>query len=111
MHSVMLAVVREADQKKFSLRGVVKVAVAKGNHYHENFLSQHFPKWDKIYFDTPDECLKAVAEGRADCYLISMYRFNRIADQCDKLKLTTQFLRKLSIRLLQPIPTKIKRLP
>ena len=90
MHSVMLAIVREADQKKFSLRGVVNVAVARGNHYHENFLSQHFPKWGKIYFDTDDECLQAVAEGRADCYLISMYRFNRIADQCEKLKLTSQ---------------------
>ena len=90
MHSVMLAIVREADQKKFSLRGVVNVAVAKGNHYHENFLKEHFPKWGKIYFNTADECLQAVAEGRADCYLISMYRFNRIADRCDKLKLTSQ---------------------
>ena len=90
MHSVMLAIVREADQKKFSLRGVVNVAVARGNHYHENFLSQHFPKWKKTYFNTADECLQAVAEGRADCYLISMYRFNRIADQCEKLKLTSQ---------------------
>ena len=90
MHSVMLAIVREADQKKFSLRGVVNVAVAKGNHYHENFLKEHFPKWKKTYFNTADDCLQAVAEGRADCYLISMYRFNRIADQCDKLKLTSQ---------------------
>ena len=90
MHSVMLAIVREADQKKFSLRGVVNVDVARGNHYHENFLKEHFPKWGKTYFDTPDECLKAVAEGRADCYLVSMYRFNRIADQCEKLKLTSQ---------------------
>ena len=73
MHSVMLAIVREADQKKFSLRGVVNVAVAKGNHYHENFLKEHFPKWKKTYFNTADDCLQAVAEGRADCYLISMY--------------------------------------
>ena len=72
MHSVMLAIVREADQKKFSLRGVVNVAVKK------------------TYFNTADDCLQAVAEGRADCYLISMYRFNRIADQCEKLKLTSQ---------------------
>lgn len=90
MHSVMLAIVREADQRKFSLRGIVNVAVAKGNHYHDNFLKEHFPKWGKTYFDNSDECLQAVADGRADCYLVSMYRYNRIADQCEKLKLTSQ---------------------
>lgn len=90
MHSVMLAVVREANQRKFSLRGIVNVAVAKGNHYHDNFLKEHFPKWGKTYFDNSDECLQAVADGRADCYLVSMYRYNRIADKCEKLKLTSQ---------------------
>ena len=90
MHSVMLAIVRETDQKKFSLRGSVNVAVSRGDHYHENFLKQHFPKWKIMYFNNADECLQAVAGGRADCCLISMYRFNRIADQCEKLKLTSQ---------------------
>ena len=88
MHSEMFAVVRSADQKKFSLRGIVHVAVAKGNHYHENFLKQNFPKWGVSYFNNADECLKAVSEGRADCYLISLYRLNRIADQMKELKLT-----------------------
>ena len=90
MHSEMFAVVRSADQKKFSLQGIVHVAVAKGNHYHENFLKKNFPKWGISYFNNADECLKAVAAGGADCYLISMYRLNRIADQMKELKLTTQ---------------------
>ena len=64
------------------------VAVARGNHYHENFLKQSFPKWGVSYFHDADECLKAVSEGRADCYLISLYRLNRIADQMKELKLT-----------------------
>ena len=90
MHSEVLAMVRAADQKKFSLQGIVHVAVTRGNHYHENFLKQNFPKWGITYFNTSDECLKAVAEGRADCYLVSMYRYNRIADLCKDLKLTAQ---------------------
>ena len=90
MHSVMLAVVREEDQKRVSLQNIVNVAVARGNHYHENFLKQNFPKWGITYLDSADACLKAVAEGRADCYLVSMYRFNRIADRCKELKLTSQ---------------------
>ena len=88
MHSEMFAVVRAADQKKFSMQGLVHVAVARGNHYHENFLKQNFPKWGVSYFHDADECLKAVSEGRADCYLISLYRLNRIADQMKELKLT-----------------------
>ena len=90
MHSVMLAVVRAEDQKGFSQHKIVNVAVARGNHYHENFLKKNFPKWGVTYFSSADACLKAVAEGRADCYLISMYRFNRIADLCKELKLTSQ---------------------
>ena len=90
MHSEVFAVVRTADLKKFSLRGIVHVALAKGNHYHENFLKQNFPKWGMSYYNDADECLKAVAAGRADCYLISMYRLNRIAEQIKELKLTPQ---------------------
>ena len=70
------------------MQGLVHVAVARGNHYHENFLKQSFPKWGVSYFHDADECLKAVSEGRADCYLISLYRLNRIADQMKELKLT-----------------------
>ena len=90
MHSVMMAVVREEGQKKFSLQNIVNVAVVRGNHYQENFLKLNFPKWGITYFNSTDACLKAVAEGRADCYLISMYRFNRISDRCKELKLTSQ---------------------
>ena len=89
MQSAMLAVVRSADQKKFSLQGTVTAAIVKGNHYHQIFLRQNFPNWQIKYYNNSDECLKAVAEKKADCYLISMYRYRRIADQCEKYKLSS----------------------
>jgi len=90
MHSEMMAVVQTERTKGFSLQGIVNVAVVRGNHYHENFLKQHFPKWGVTYFSDREECLKAVSEGRADCHLISMYRLNQISDLCNKYDLTPQ---------------------
>jgi PAS domain-containing protein len=53
------------------------------------FLLDHFPDWRAIYFNDTPECLKAVAEGQADCLLISNYRYNNISGLCDKYRLTT----------------------
>ena len=88
MRAKMLVVVRTDDHKKFSLQGTVNPAVVKGNHYHEIFLKTHFPKGQAVYYNSTEDCLNAVAAGKADCYVISMYRFPRIADRCEKLKLT-----------------------
>ena len=89
MSSKMLVVVRSADQKKFSLQGNVNVAVVKGNHYHTVFLKRFYPDWQVSFFNNTDDCLKAVAERKADCYLISIYRFRRINDLCEKYNLTS----------------------
>ena len=89
MSSKMLVVVRAADQKKFSLQGKVNVAVVKGNHYHTVFLKKFYPDWRITFLDSTDNCLKAVSEKMADCYLISMYRFRRINDQCETYNLTS----------------------
>ena len=89
MHAEMFAVVRKEDRKKYSLKELESVAYVKGNHYHENFVKRFFPKWEVKLYDKPEDRLKAVASGEADCFLISLYRFNRIADQCSKYKLTT----------------------
>ena len=89
MSSKMLVVVRTADQKKFSLQGNVNVAVVNGNHYHTVFLKKFYPDWRVTFFNSTDDCLKAVAEKKTDCYLISMYRFRRINDQCEKYNLTS----------------------
>ena len=89
MNSEMVAVVKESEKLSFVQKENVTVAVNAGNPNYEKFLDDHFPTWKRnIYPDTPTG-LKAVAEGEADCVLISIYRFNNISKQCEKLKLST----------------------
>ena len=89
MRTEMLAVVRASDQRSFSQRDQITVAVNAGNPNYDLFLENNFPAWDtEHYIDTP-ACLQAVADGEADCILISNYRYNNIAAQCESLGLTT----------------------
>ena len=88
MRTDMSAVIRESDLNTFSRKERVTVAVNTDNPNYDMFLLDHFPTWRSIYFlDTP-ECLKAVAEGQADCVLISNFRYNNIAQLCEKYRLT-----------------------
>ena len=89
MRTDMSAVVRESDQKSFADKERVTVAVNTGNPNYDMFLLDHFPDWRAIYFDDTPACLKAVAEGQADCLLISNYRYNNIANLCEQYRLTT----------------------
>ena len=89
MHADMLAVVRKDDREKYSLKEIESVAYVKGNHYHENFVKKYFPKWEVKLCDKREDRLRTVASGEADCFLISLYRLNSIADQCNKYKLTS----------------------
>lgn len=89
MHTDMSAVIRQTDQKTFSKKDHITVAVNVGNPNYDKFLLDHFPEWRSIYFMDTQECLEAIADGKADCLLISNYRYNNISKQCRKLKLTT----------------------
>ena len=89
MRTDMSAVVREADQRTFFKNERTAVAVNVGNPNYDMFLLDHFPEWRSIYFKDTLECLKAVADGQADCILISNYRYNNIAALCEQYKLTT----------------------
>ena len=88
----MYAVVRSADQKIFNGKEHVIVAVNKGNPNYDSFLIENFPNWRAVYFETTADCLNAVAEGIADCVIISSYRYNNISSLCDKYHLATYSL-------------------
>lgn len=89
MSTEMLAVVRVSDQHSFYQQDKITVAVNAGNPNYDLFLKEQFPDWDSVHFiDTPT-CLQAVADGKADCVIVSNYRYNNISELCDKLKLTT----------------------
>ena len=89
MHTDMSAVIRETDAKIFAQKERVTVAVNVGNPNYDLFLLDHFPTWRSIYFADTPECLKAIAEGKADCLLISNYRYNNISSLCEQYHLTT----------------------
>ncbi len=89
MRTEMDAVVREADRQDFLRSGQVRVGVNQGNPNYEMFLREHFPSWTPVYHTDTAACLEAVAAGKADCVIISNYRFRDIARQCSRLRLTT----------------------
>ena len=89
MRTEMDAVVRAAEQKEFIRKEDVVVAVNEGNTNYDMFLADNYPGWQRAYFPDTPTGLKAVAAGDADCVIISNYRFNNIAKQCEQLHLAT----------------------
>ena len=89
MRTDLFAVVRQQDRQIFAGREHVVVAVNVGNPNYESTLHDHFPSWRIVYYPTTSDCLKAVSQGVADCVLISSFRYNNIARECEKLHLTT----------------------
>ena len=89
MRTDMSAVIREADKKNFASKDRITVAVNANNPNYDVFLKDHFPTWRAIYFEDTQECLKAIADGQADCLLISKYRYNNIAKLCESYRLVT----------------------
>lgn len=43
-----------------------RIAVARGHFYVEAFVVRRYPDEELVYFDTMEECLRAVSEGNAD---------------------------------------------
>ena len=89
METDLFAVVRQKDRQLFGDREHVVVAVNEGNPNYESTLKDYFPNWRTVYYPTTAECLQAVAKSVADCVLISSYRYNNIARECERLGLTT----------------------
>ena len=89
MHAEMYAVMKKGHRKNYSLKEIESVAYVKGYHYHENFLKKYFPKWKVVICNKPGERFPAVKSGEADCFLVTSYRINSLADLLSKYKLTT----------------------
>ena len=91
MRTEMDAVVRASAQKEFIRKENVTVAVNEGNTNYDMWLSDNYPAWKRAYFPDTPAGLDAVAAGKADCVIISNYRYSNIAKQCEKLRLTTVY--------------------
>ncbi len=88
MHAEMYAVMRKTHRKNYSLKDIENVAYMKGFHYHESFLKKHFPRWKVVHISHPGERYQKVNSGDADCFLVSSYRLDSLAEEFSKYKLT-----------------------
>ena len=88
MTSEIYAIVRKADQNTTLQKARITAAVVAGNPNYQTIMMDHFPDWQWADFSDLQACLKAVANGKADCVLISNYQYNDLSRQCDKLNLT-----------------------
>ena len=89
MSTEMLAIVSAQNQEGFFKRERTTVAVNAGNPNYDMFLLDHFPDWRSIYFKDTPECLKAISQGKADCLLMSSFRFADVSKLCDKYNLAS----------------------
>ncbi|MBQ7581165.1 MAG: EAL domain-containing protein, partial [Clostridia bacterium] len=89
MSTEMSAIIQESQKSSFFSKERVTVAVNSGNTNYDMFLVNHFPEWRSLYFKDSIECLKAISQGRADCLIISNYRYNNLSATCTKLGLTS----------------------
>ena len=77
------ALVRRADYDAFAQKEHVTVAIVEGNPNYDAVVMDNFPDWEVAEHPDLDACLKAVADGKADCVLISNYQYNSLARQCE----------------------------
>ena len=87
-NATLNAVVRISEQQSFSAITQAKVALVTGDTNYESIIKDLYPDWETVYCDDIEGCLKAVASGKADCFLISSYRYNSIVRLCEKYHLT-----------------------
>ena len=89
MNTEMSVIVSANNQEGFFNKERITVAVNAGNPNYEMFLLDHFPEWRSVYFKDTKECLKAISQGKVDCLLMSSFRYNDIANLCNKYNLVS----------------------
>ena len=89
MNTEVYALVRQSNYSIFSNKEHITVAVTEGNSNYDAFLLDNYPNWRKVYYKDISQCMRAVSESIADCVLISNFRYNNIARQCEKYRLKT----------------------
>ena len=81
----MFAITRAKDYGKLNLNGEVRIAINnKGNPYIRSLIQDNFPKWKLFDFYSLEECLKGVADGRVDVFLVNNYRLSALGKILEK---------------------------
>ena len=84
-----LLVVRKSEIEDFDMSESKRIAVNGKNMSHAAIVREQYPDWDPVSFNSPEECILAVADGRADCMLVSNYRYGVMHRQFEKHDLVT----------------------
>ena len=84
----MFTAVRTSDNHGVIQNKAMTVAIPQGNRGYEIFLKDHFPTWKAKFYKDNAAVYEAVANGEADCMLMSNYRLSRESDLLTKHKLT-----------------------
>ena len=87
--STLFMLVRSDDQRPFTADEQVKTAIESGDANKESFIKEYYSGWERVMCTDAQECLDAVAEGRADCFLLSSYRYNNLRKLIEKHHLAT----------------------
>ena len=76
LQAELYAVLPQAHQGGLSTAETVTVAVQTGNANYEVCLKDFFPNWKPAFYETAEDCVRAVNAGEADCVLVSSYRLS-----------------------------------
>jgi signal transduction histidine kinase/ABC-type amino acid transport substrate-binding protein/ActR/RegA family two-component response regulator len=84
-----LLVVKKSDVEDFDISEPKRIAVNGKNMSHASVVREQYPDWELVSFNTPEECVQAVADGKADCMLVSNYRYGVMHRQFEHYGLVT----------------------
>lgn len=65
----------------------IKVAVVGGDDNFESIVKTKYSNWQIYYCDNVHACIRDVANGKAEGFLISNYRYNSISRLCSQYRL------------------------
>lgn len=87
MKTEMNAILRISDERALSKSSELTFAVNEGMMNIETFIMDKYPKTKRDPYDGLEKCYKAVADGKADCVLVSNYRILSAEETLNKYKL------------------------
>jgi len=82
VRSAEMAVVRNNDQ--FDPEGHVRAAINASNPNYLSLLHEQYQDWEIVHFPSTMECLKGVADNKADLLLISNYRIGVLGNAIER---------------------------
>ena len=84
MSTEVYALVRKSDKGTFNQKTHITTAVVRDDPNLSAVIKDHFADWKVSEYADLDSCLRAVANGKADCVVMSNYRYNSISRRCDR---------------------------